>query len=78
MSPPRKPKAAPELEAHVAPELEAHVFKLRDDGQEDGVKHVSLGSTPRVSLALGETFTTTDARLAARLARDPHLEEVKS
>jgi hypothetical protein len=40
-----------------------------------GANRVSLGASPRVSIAAGETFTTTDDRLARRLAAHTQLEE---
>jgi hypothetical protein len=54
------------------------VFRLRDavGVDDEGVHRVSVGANPRVSLAAGETFATSDARLARRLAAVPELEEV--
>lgn len=51
-------------------------FRLREDGQEDGVKHVSFGADPHISLAVGDTFHTANEKLANRLAADPLLEEL--
>jgi hypothetical protein len=56
----------------------SRVFRLRDavGVDDEGVHRVSVGANPRVSLAAGETFATSDARLARRLAAVPELEEV--
>lgn len=57
---------------------EPRVFQLRDavGVDDEGVHRVSVGANPRVSLGLGETFATTDRKLARRLAANEHLEEV--
>jgi hypothetical protein len=52
-------------------------FQLKQSA-ENAVHRVSFGASPRISIGAGETFATTDPRLAARLAAQPHLEEVTS
>lgn len=51
-------------------------FRLIDDGDEEGVKRLSIGADPFISLALGESFSTADPKLAERLAVEPLLEEI--
>lgn len=54
------------------------VFRLRPDAVHEGepVTGVSFGADPHVHIGAGHTFSTSDERLAARLAADPVLEEV--
>jgi hypothetical protein len=62
----------------AAEEQTPRTFALRAelvDAAGDPFVHVSLGSAPRISLAAGETFTTSDPKLAARLATVAELEE---
>lgn len=49
---------------------------IPNDDEETAVTRVSVGADPRVSIGAGETFATTDPRLADRLAAQPELEEV--
>lgn len=62
------------IEAPPAP----RVFKLRDpeEGDENPVRRVSVGDSPRVSIGAGELYSTVDETLAARLAADELIEEV--
>lgn len=39
------------------------------------IDRVTVGGNPRVTITAGGPYTTTDPRLAARLARQPELEE---
>lgn len=47
-----------------------------EEGDEDAVRRVSFGASSRVSIDAGETYTTDDPALAARLAAEPLLQEV--
>jgi hypothetical protein len=77
----KKPRPAgnPE-EAAGEPEPPERTFRLRDatSTEEDGVHRVTLGSDPLVSLGPGETFSTRDEKLAARLAAVEELEELNA
>jgi hypothetical protein len=76
---PNKQAVLDAIAAHEAPP-EPRVFQLRDAAgvDEEGIHRVSLGGNPRVSLGPGETFSTTNPKLARRLAASEHLEEVTS
>jgi hypothetical protein len=57
-------------------------FKLREPAagvdDADAVIRVSFGHSPRISIGAGDVYVTDDAKLAERLAANPHLEEIKS
>jgi hypothetical protein len=70
---PDEPTLSPApVEADEQPAAKPRRFRLRHD---IGAHRVSLGAAPRISLAAGDTYQTTDERLAARLATHPDLEE---
>jgi hypothetical protein len=55
-------------------------FKLRElvDAEGGPVIRVALGASPRVSLGTGETYATSDPKLADWLAATPELEETNA
>lgn len=65
------PKHSPEPPAEPA----ERKFRMRQSSVDAGVVRVSFGSSPRVSVGAGETYTAADPRLVRALARHPHLEE---
>jgi hypothetical protein len=73
VAPEEQPAPTYSFQLAALPELQE-----QDELNEGAVFRVSLGSSPRISLAAGETFTTENAKLARRLRRDEHLFEVAS
>lgn len=63
--------------AKKQPEPAARSFRVRKDAELDGqpVNGVSFADGVRVSA--GDIYTTSNERIAARLASDPLLEEVQ-
>jgi hypothetical protein len=72
---PKKASASASADQSVELADGSRSFRLRADGD---VTSVAFGADPHVSIAADETYVTSDPRLAAQLAADPHFEEVSS
>lgn len=59
------------------PKPKARSFRIRDDATVDGEPVVGVSFANGVRVSAGGLYTTSDKRVAARLAADPMLEEVQ-
>jgi len=58
-------------------EPEAHSFQIRANAKVDDEPVVGVSFADGVHIGAGDIYTTSDERVAARLAADPMLEEVQ-
>ena len=63
--------------AEKQPKPKAHSFRIREDAAVDGEPVVGVHFADGISISAGGVYTTSDERVAARLAADPVLEEVQ-
>jgi hypothetical protein len=56
---------------------DARSFRIRDDAAVDGEPVSGVSFADGIQIAAGDTYTTSDELVAARLAADPVLEEVQ-
>lgn len=70
---PNKTAVVDAIVAAKAEKSATRAFRLKQDA---GVTRLSFGASPRISIGAGETYSTSDPRLAARLAANPKFEEV--
>lgn len=75
---PNKEAVADAIAAAKAKKSQQRSFRLVKSSGENAPTRISFGASPRVSIGAGETYSTSDPRLAGRLAANPLLEEVTS
>jgi len=63
--------------AKKQPEPEARSFRIQDEARLDGEPVRGVSYSDGVHIGAGDVYTTSDARVVARLACDPVLEEVQ-
>ena len=59
------------------PKPKARSFRIREDATVDGQPVAGVSFADGISISADGVYTTSDERVAARLAADPMLEEVQ-